>query len=103
MSMGKPRRKHLAIAIAFGTATTLVISVLLFGGVNFIFPDLSYAVRNSTILISCFTAFVSAVGTVSSVILAWKSERRDAQVQALKIEKLEQELEALKKPPTLTS
>jgi hypothetical protein len=52
------------------------------------------------VLVSAFTALISAIGTISAVILAWRSDRRDAREKALKIAQLERELEAAKAQPT---
>jgi hypothetical protein len=46
------------------------------------------------------TAIVSAGGTISSGILAWRISRRDARERDLKIEKLELELKTLKQGET---
>jgi hypothetical protein len=45
------------------------------------------------------TAIISAIGTISAVLLAWRSDRRNAREQALKIAQLEQQLEAAKSKP----
>lgn len=42
-------------------------------------------------------AVISSVGTISTIILAWRSDRRSAREQALKIEQLEHELKELRR------
>jgi uncharacterized membrane protein len=52
-------------------------------------------------LIATFTAFVSAIGTISAVVISWLSYRRDAREKELKIAQLERELDAAKEKPAL--
>jgi hypothetical protein len=49
------------------------------------------------IWIPAFTAVMTAIGTISAVILAWRADRRTAREQALKIEQLEHELKELRR------
>jgi hypothetical protein len=49
--------------------------------------------------IPAFTAVVSAIGTISAVALAWRSDRRDAREKELRIKQLELELETAKQTP----
>jgi hypothetical protein len=49
--------------------------------------------------VPAFTAIISAIGTISALVLAWRSDRRDAREKELKIAQLERELEAAKQPP----
>src|SRR5215213_924637 len=59
---------------------------------------------NSIVLwVSVCTAVISAIGTVSTIILAWRSDRRDAREKELKIAQLERELEAPKEHPASTA
>jgi hypothetical protein len=44
-----------------------------------------------------FTAAISAIGTFSAILIAWRSDRRDAREKGLKIAQLERELEEAKK------
>jgi len=44
------------------------------------------------IWIPAFAAILSAIGTISTIILAWRSDRRSARESALKIAQLEREL-----------
>lgn len=53
------------------------------------------------IWIAVFTAIVSAIGTFSTVILAWRSDRRDAREKELKIARLERELAESSEKPAL--
>jgi|ERR1044072_322944 hypothetical protein len=55
-----------------------------------------------TIWITVFTAIVSAIGTFSTIILAWRSYRRDAREKELKIAQLERELAASSEKPALS-
>jgi hypothetical protein len=48
-----------------------------------------------------FTTIVSAIGTFSTIILAWRSDRRDAREKELKIAQLERDLEASREKPAL--
>ncbi len=50
-----------------------------------------------TVIVSSVVALTSAISTISAIILAWKSERRNAREQALRIEQLEKALEEAKK------
>jgi hypothetical protein len=52
-----------------------------------------------TVWVSVCTAVISAIGTISTIILAWRSDRRDAREKELKIAQLERELEAAKEQP----
>lgn len=54
-----------------------------------------------TVYILAFTAIVSALSTISTNILSWRSERRNAREHALRIAQLERELEAAKERPAL--
>ena len=56
-----------------------------------------------TVYILAFTAIVSALGIISQVIIAWRSEKRSAREQALRIAQLERELKAAKKRLALPS
>jgi hypothetical protein len=47
-------------------------------------------------LLPLFSAIVSAIGTLSSVTLAWKVSQRDVKERDLRIERLERDLEIAK-------
>jgi hypothetical protein len=47
--------------------------------------------------VSTLTSLISAIGTISSIILSWRSDRRDAREKELRIAQLERELEAAKR------
>lgn len=53
--------------------------------------------RNLLIWLPAFTAAFSAIGTVSTVILAWKGDRRNDKEMRLNIARLELELEEARK------
>ncbi|HEV7858467.1 MAG TPA: hypothetical protein VGO91_07545 [Pyrinomonadaceae bacterium] len=53
------------------------------------------------ILVSVLTAIVSAVGTISTIILAWRNDRRDVREKEVKIAQLEQELAAIRETSAL--
>ena len=55
------------------------------------------------IWVPLFTAVLSAIGTISTVMLAWRSDRRDAREQELKIKQLEIELEKAKQAATTST
>jgi uncharacterized membrane protein YidH (DUF202 family) len=48
-----------------------------------------------TILVGIITAFVSAIGTVSTVILAWRADRRSTRESDLKILQMQQQIAEL--------
>jgi hypothetical protein len=58
---------------------------------------------DTPIWVAIFTAIISAIGTISTAVLAWRSDRRDAREKELKIEQLERELEAAREMPKLTT
>lgn len=72
-------------------------AAILLGGVGRVFSSIS----DVPTLLTVFTAIVSAIGTVSSTILAWRSDRRDARDKELRIAQLERELEAAREKPSL--
>jgi hypothetical protein len=49
-------------------------------------------------LVAVCTAVISAIGTISTIILAWRSDRRDEREKELRIKQLERELESAKQP-----
>lgn len=55
------------------------------------------------IWIPAFTAIISAIATISTVILAWRNDRRDARERELKIAKLEQELKEAREQSATSS
>jgi MFS family permease len=65
-------------------------TTILLGGVSGVFPSTS----DTSTWVTLFIAVVSAISAVSTTILAWKKDRRDAREQELKIAQLERELEA---------
>jgi hypothetical protein len=50
-----------------------------------------------------FTAIVSAFGTISTIIFAWRNDKRVAQENELKIARLKKELEAVRGKPDLNN
>lgn len=51
------------------------------------------------IWIPAFTAIMSIIGTVSTILLSWRSDRRSAKESKLKIAQLERELAEAKESP----
>ena len=51
---------------------------------------------NDVLIIAALTALISAIGTISAVILGWKNDRRTERETELRIKKLELELENMK-------
>lgn len=72
-------------------------TTILLGGISGVF----YSTSDTLNGIVVFMAVVSAIGTISATILAWKSDRRNARKQELEIEKLERELAAEREKPAL--
>jgi hypothetical protein len=62
-------------------------------GVEMSFLEEVAARGNLTLLASCTTSIVSLVGFVSTLVLGWRKETRDAKTSELERKKLELELE----------
>jgi hypothetical protein len=100
------KTRYVIAAIIFGAgflfSVSLVIFILTATGLQAGPPDgppLAPSPASAQILIwvPAFSALVTAIGTISTVALAWKAARRDKREQDIKIALLERELEAARK------
>jgi TRAP-type C4-dicarboxylate transport system permease small subunit len=80
----------LIFACIFIASTTILL-----GDVGLVF----HRTFDTSTWIVLSTTIVSAIGTISTIILAWKNERRTARENELKIARLERELEAVRESP----
>lgn len=71
------KRKYIA-ALLF--ATFIISATVLLGNVSGVFHPTS----DTSTWVAVFTAIVSAIGTISTTILAWRKDRRDAKEKELK-------------------
>lgn len=85
-----------SIFIASTTTLLVIYKNVITGGGNRV--PLSSDV---TIWVTIFTAIVSAIGTFSTIILAWRNDKRDAREKELKIAQLQRELAASSEKPGL--
>lgn len=95
------RRYFVTLLFAFIFITS--ITTLFINYKNRLTGDGNRAHLSSDVIIwiTVFTAIVSAIGTFSTIILAWRSDKRDAREKELKIAQLERELAASSERRTL--
>ena len=103
--MSESKRRYIIFALIFAstfiasTASLLIIYYKSFtpegvsGGLH-----LSSDTSNLALVL---VAIISAIGTISSTILAWRKDRREARECELKVAQLVQELEASREKPAL--
>lgn len=84
----------LLFAFIFIASTTILL-----GGVRGVFHPTS----DTLTWVTVFTAIVSAIGIISTTILAWRNDRRVARENELKIAQLERELEVVREKPVPTN
>jgi hypothetical protein len=94
------KRRYIVSAL-FAATFTASITILVYK--VFAPRDVSYLPLSSdiTIWIALFTAIVSAVGTISTIIIASRKDRREARETELRITQLERELAASSEKPSL--
>jgi hypothetical protein len=89
-------KRRYIVALLFACIFIASTTILL-GGVIGVF----HSVSDTSTWVAVFTAVVSAIGTISTTILAWRKDRRDAREEELKISQLEREAEAAGEKPVL--
>lgn len=87
------KRRYIVALIFAGVF--IASTTILLGGVSGVFHPTS----DTSTWVAVFTAIVSAIGTISTTIRAWRNDRRDAREKELKIAHLERELEAAREKP----
>ena len=87
-------KRRYIVALLFACVFIASITILL-GGVS----GVSQSTSDTVAWIAVFTAVVSAIGTISTTILAWRKDRREVREGELKIAQLERELEAARGKP----
>lgn len=89
-------KRRYVIALLFASvfiASTTILIVNITGGLR--------TASDTSTWVAIFTAVISAVGTISTTILTWRKDRREARKAELKVAQLEQELEAIRKRAVL--
>lgn len=87
------QRRYIA-ALSFASIFFVSTTILFINYKSFISGNVSRALLSSDVAIwvTVFLAIISAIGTSSTIILAWRNDRRDAREKELKIAQLEREL-----------
>jgi hypothetical protein len=96
-------RSRYFVALLFASIFIASTTTLLIIYRSFITGDVNRVPLSSDVIIwvTVFTAIVSAIGTSSTIILAWRNDKRDAREKELKIAQLERELAASSEKPAL--
>src|SRR5262249_43376208 len=77
------------------SVTLALLTVQLLANLDAPWPT-GYSVWSAEILIPAGTLLVSTVGTISTIWLGWRKERRDSREYTLKIQQLENQLAELR-------